>query len=411
MSDTIRLLGPVTAQVGGSRITHFRSQKTLAILAYLIVERRQISRDYLGEMFWPDAPVAEGRGHLRKALYDLSHKLPDRILIERDIVAFNPRFADDIDVYRFDQLMAVNDTGSLEAAAELSLGEFLEGLTVTNCPLFENWLWSERERWRRKTVAVIGLLCDRHGRNARYDSAVDCAWRLVKLQPWREDHYRELMVLLVRSGDLAMALKVYKRCRRLLAEELDIEPSADTVGLAGRIRQLMTLPPTNLSLTSLPVMDWSWELALILRYLTDPDSRVVTITGPETVAKSSLALYAGLRSNSRSGYFFLDGVYLVRLKAVRTAENLAAELGHVLGVTSTTRSIPLDMILRYLADKEMLLIFDYYDIPVEQRGTLATILDHAHGVKLLVNSQGALGLPNERLISIEQIVGSVSQQP
>ncbi len=51
------------------------------------------------------------------------------------------------------------------------------------------------------------------------------------LEPFRESGYRRLMRLHLRAGDRGEALRVYERCRRLLAEELDTEPSPETEAL------------------------------------------------------------------------------------------------------------------------------------------------------------------------------------
>ena len=86
----VRLLGPVAVEVDGQPVTGFRSHKTLALLAFLVTEQRPVARNYLATLFWPDAPLADGRGHLRRALHDLVQKLPGALWLDYYTAQFNP---------------------------------------------------------------------------------------------------------------------------------------------------------------------------------------------------------------------------------------------------------------------------------------------------------------------------------
>lgn len=62
----------------------------------------------------------------------------------------------------------------------------------------------------------------------RVQLAADYAAELVAAEPFREQRWRDLMLALYRSGRTAEALNAYQRLRRLLADELGIEPHGDT---------------------------------------------------------------------------------------------------------------------------------------------------------------------------------------
>ena len=51
---------------------------------------------------------------------------------------------------------------------------------------------------------------------------------MLELDVWREEVHRELMRLLVLSGQRSAALMQYERCRRILDEELSVQPAAET---------------------------------------------------------------------------------------------------------------------------------------------------------------------------------------
>ena len=58
----------------------------------------------------------------------------------------------------------------------------------------------------------------------------------IALAPWQEEAHRTLMRLLAVDGRRSAALAQYETCRRALARELDVEPSAETIALYERIR-------------------------------------------------------------------------------------------------------------------------------------------------------------------------------
>ena len=62
------------------------------------------------------------------------------------------------------------------------------------------------------------------------DAAEAVKWtkQSIALAPFRETGYRRLMQAHIAAGNRAEALRVYERCRRLLADELGTYPSPET---------------------------------------------------------------------------------------------------------------------------------------------------------------------------------------
>lgn len=58
--------------------------------------------------------------------------------------------------------------------------------------------------------------------------AVKHAAEAVALEPFRETGYQRFMRAHAAAGNRAEALRVYERCRYLLAEELGVSPSSQT---------------------------------------------------------------------------------------------------------------------------------------------------------------------------------------
>ncbi len=106
-------------------------------------------------------------------------------------------------------------------AAALARRSFLPG---------EDGPWVEEKRRDLRDVLVRALECLRDASFGAGDfaEAVRHAEEVTELEPFREGGYRGLMQAHAAVGNPAEALRVYERCRRLLADELGAYPSPET---------------------------------------------------------------------------------------------------------------------------------------------------------------------------------------
>src|SRR5207247_1662863 len=77
-------------------------------------------------------------------------------------------------------------------------------------------------------VRALSILADACLRSDDPTEAASWAEQVVALEPFRETGYRRLMEAHAAAGNRAEALRVYERCRRLLADELGAYPSPET---------------------------------------------------------------------------------------------------------------------------------------------------------------------------------------
>src|SRR5689334_1073592 len=97
----IKLFGAIDLYREGVRLTNFRSQKMLVLLAYLMRAERPVTRDYLAGLGWPDIHERQALGLLRRALHDLNQRLPGCLAIERHMVRFLPDAPATVDLHTF----------------------------------------------------------------------------------------------------------------------------------------------------------------------------------------------------------------------------------------------------------------------------------------------------------------------
>jgi DNA-binding SARP family transcriptional activator len=222
------------------------SRKSLALLAYLVRQRRPLARASLAALLWADLPEARGRRNLSRELTQLTALLPDSIQADHASVTWSGRAAW-VDVAMAAELLQPRPAGtpasSLVEAVALYRGPFMEGFTLDNSAEFESWLLQEREQWQQRITAALEQLITQSVEQGEYGLAQQHTRRWLELEPWQEEAHRTLMLLLARSGQRSAALAQFEACRRALARELDIEPSHELIALAEQIRTGALAPP------------------------------------------------------------------------------------------------------------------------------------------------------------------------
>jgi predicted ATPase/Tfp pilus assembly protein PilF len=411
----LRLLGGVVITRGGAPVEGFISAKAQALLCYLAVTGHPHSRQALAGLLWGEMPEAAAQTNLRQALSNLRRLVGSHLRITRHTVAFDREAPYWLDVEAFEAEIrkglpverANLQPASLRAAVELYRGDFLAGFSVRGAPGFEEWAVVERERLWGLAVQALEQLAGHHAARGEHGPAIEYTRQLLALDPWREEAHRQMMLLLARRGQRSAALAQYETCRRVLAEELGVEPSAETKALYERIRTASE-PRHNLPAEATSFVGREAELATLARRLANPGCRLITVLGPGGIGKTRLALQAA----AQQVYAFLHGVCFVPLADLTTAALLAPAIAEALGLTLHSRKKPHRQLLHFLREKELLLILDNFEqllSPPRGRGrrqeeALALVLEilrEAPGVKLLVTSRERLKVQWEWVVELD----------
>ena len=230
--------------------------RAAALLAYLALESAPQPRQKLIGLLWGHLPEDKARANLRHTLWHLRTRSSlaastSAPLIETtpQTVTFNRQAGCRVDVDEFEACLKretqigeqagspQNRFALLEQALELYEGDLLDGLYIDDSPGFDEWLIVERERLRSLAVQALQRLVGYHLSWGEYKTGIRHANRLLGMEPWQEETHRQLMRLLMLSGQRSAALAQYETCRRVLAEELGIEPATETQTLVHSIRQ------------------------------------------------------------------------------------------------------------------------------------------------------------------------------
>ncbi|MEJ5199555.1 MAG: BTAD domain-containing putative transcriptional regulator, partial [Anaerolineae bacterium] len=266
----IRLFGGLEIALDDAPLGPFMSAKAPALLAYLAVTGRPHRREALAGLLWGELPDAAAANNLRQVLTSLRKELEPFLLVTRETVELNPARPYRLDVAEFAALLApAADLAPAErarrqqAAADLYRGDFLAGFYVRDAPDFEEWMLAQRARYRELALNAFHALAQRHLEVGEYDAAIHDAAALLALDPWREETHGQLMLALARTGQRSAALAQYGRCRRLLQDELGVEPSAETMALYERIKASLHGPRHNLPAVTTGFVGREEELAAL----------------------------------------------------------------------------------------------------------------------------------------------------
>jgi predicted ATPase/DNA-binding SARP family transcriptional activator len=411
------LLGPPRVEVE-SRPVEIKRRKALALLVYLVVTGRLHLRPALAGLLWGDMPETVAMTNLRKALANLRKLVGLHLDITRQAVAFNRDNAYWLDVEQFEanagDVSNERAIKKLHEAVDLYQGDYLDGFYVRNAPNFEAWVLTQRTRLRALAVEGLHTLAHYHTERGEAERAlaINYTTRLLALEPWREEAHRQMMLLLALGGQRSAALTQYQTCRRVLDEELGVEPSEETIELYEHIRDGKSAHNLPVQLT--PILGRETELAELTKLLTDPEIHLVTIIGPGGIGKTRLALAAaadqldnpGLSGDYRAGHLwslvagFKHGIYFVPLAPLDSPDSIATTVAETLNLPVSSGSNLQQRLIDYLRPKQMLLVLDNFEHLLEGVGLVIELLRAAPGLKILATSRARLQVQGEQLFPL-----------
>ena len=156
-------------------------------------------------------------------------------------------------------------------------------------------------------------------------------------------------------------------------------------------------PQTNLPLPTTLFVGREAELARLNDLLRDPASRLIVLIGLAGTGKTRLALQVAHGNLDR----FPHGVFFVSLAPLTSTEMIIASLGSAVGFQFHEAAEPQEQLLRYLRERQMLLVLDNFEHLMEGAGLLSAILQAAPGVQILVTSRERLNLQGEWVFEVE----------
>jgi DNA-binding SARP family transcriptional activator len=118
---------------------------------------------------------------------------------------------------------------------QAAYGPSLIATTILRRPFLpgDDGPWAEERRAALASVLVRALDCRIEAliANGEVELALTHAREAVRLEPYRESGYRRLMRVQAQMGERGEAVRAYLELRKLLADELGVEPSDETTSV------------------------------------------------------------------------------------------------------------------------------------------------------------------------------------
>lgn len=393
----IKTFGGLRIRVMGKPMGSMGLHKAEAILVYLAVEGKQVNRNVLKVLFWPESSEKYASKSLRVALSILRKNLSAYLVITREAVSIKP----DAKVYLdLTDLETKLGSGQLEKALEIFQGDFMQGFNVHESPGFEDWLRREQERVHRSVAGALHSAIIENIIAGEYSKGLAFVQRLFELDPLDERAHQQCMRILALDHRRSAALAQYEVFRKILTDELGIMPSRETQELYQQILLGETsvscrpIPRNNLPASQTSFIGRESELAQIRELILDPACRLLTLVGPGGSGKTRLALEAA----SKSLHFFPDGIYFIPLESLSSPDYITPLIAETLEFELDTIASKLNLkaqLYDHLENRTILLLMDGFEHLVSGAGLLSELLTHAPDVKVLATSRQKLDLMGE----------------
>lgn len=382
----MRILGTLEVW-DGTRWCHLGAPRRRALLAVLIVNAgRPVPVERLIDEVWGDDPprtvatqVHDFVAGLRQLLGESGAELlrtqsPGyRLMLDED----------DLDATVFESLTEQGAAALRADDPERAVTLFTKALALWRGPAFTDVPQTDAartaaDRLQELLLTAITHRIDAELRLGRHQERIPELSTLVEEHPYRERLWQLLMIALHRSGRQADALSAYLRLRRILDDDLGIEPSEPLRELHQQILTGGTLetprqtPPAGPASPPAPrqlpaaIADFTGrdeQLAALDKLLGGAGLTIVTISGIGGVGKTALALHWCHRVAER----FPDGQLHLDLRGNSTdarpsTHDLLGRLIRALGVPAD--QVPMDiaeagaLYRSLIADRRMVIMLD-----------------------------------------------------
>jgi DNA-binding SARP family transcriptional activator len=222
----VRLLGTLQLSRGGDVLKLPSSRKVRALLGYLALASRPVTRSQICELLWdvPNDPRGELRWCLSKIRGLIDEKGRKRVIADGNTIRvdLSDCIVDTLEVTRAPehgiQKLGVDRQQAL--AAHFS-GELLEGLEIARSPMFDAWITAERRRFR----GIQTVLLENLARALPHEAAAPYIEEWLKLSPFDRSAHELLLGSLVRQGRIADGEShLAAACKLFEADGLDAAP-------------------------------------------------------------------------------------------------------------------------------------------------------------------------------------------
>jgi predicted ATPase/DNA-binding SARP family transcriptional activator len=395
-----RLLGPVQAVADGA-VLPLGGPKQRAVLTELLLHGGGVvPRDRLVDAVWGEEPPESAKTSLQVYVHGLRRAIGvDRIETHGD--GYRLRLEpEELDLSRFERLVAAGEQAlsggrpaeaaeDLAAAVRLWQGPPLADLA--DQPVARTAV----PRLEELRLRAVELLTDARLALGEHEALLAELESLVAQHPFHERLREQQILALYRSGRQKEALDAYRAARRVLVDELGVEPGPALQELERAIlrqdEDLLAPPAERPRQLRLPraatsLVGRRLEVAAVAALLRRDDVRLLTLTGVGGTGKTRLALAVA----EELGRELRDGAAFVDLSTIRTGDAVLPAVAYALELGDAGDP------LSALGDRSLLLVLDNLEQLDDPAGPILSLLDAGPRIRVLATSRVPLRVSAER---------------
>lgn len=213
----------------------WKRSKVKGLFKFLITNlHRRVPRDEILEALWADLPLDAALNNfnvtlsaLRRVLEPYLHAgmTSHYLHTQESLYWFNRHSNYWLDAQAFVELAEADDARAWQEALDLYTDDYL-----AEDP-YEDWTLVERERLQEMFLTTLARLAGYHVNQGEIDVGIRHYQTILSRDPYREEVHRQLMDAYARAGRRAEAVQQYQECRRILRQDLEVEPSPETESL------------------------------------------------------------------------------------------------------------------------------------------------------------------------------------
>lgn len=191
------------------------------LVAFLALQQHAVRRMFVAGTLWTDSSEQRSLANLRSCLWRTGASCLDVVDGSGACLRLSAGVA--IDLVAGTRLAREALACPAQVSAEAIATRVLWDDVLPDW--YDDWVVLERERFRQLRMHALETIALSLMAQKRFAEAVDAAHAAVAAEPLRESSHRVLIKVHLAEGNPVEALRDYQVFRRLLADELDLEPS------------------------------------------------------------------------------------------------------------------------------------------------------------------------------------------
>ncbi len=226
-----RILGPLDIQDGGLAVPLDGAKQRTVLAALLIAEGSLVSDTELSRLLWGEKPPATHSAQIYNHVSRLRKTLGSEVNITRCSPGYLMQIGNDsFDLREFEDLAMRGQSALLAGRFEDASRPLHHALSLWRGPALadvsEALALTEGPRIEERRISVVESRIEADLAIGKHTEVLPELTRLVEQYPLRERFRAQLMTTLYRCDRQAEALVLYDWSRKMLIEELGVEPGA-----------------------------------------------------------------------------------------------------------------------------------------------------------------------------------------